>query len=113
MTDIWPDYPEVVLAIVVVDCEDPVRLARFWSKLLGRQIVAEDDHWVNLEWSPRFGAGLSFQRSSAARADRQQLHIDLLCLDVLGTAARVVELGGEHAEGYGDADDKQVMLDPE
>lgn len=82
MTDVYPDYPDVVLAIVVVDCEHPMRLATFWSGLLGRKIVAPDDRWVNLEWSPRFGTGLAFQRSSEPRAGENRLHMDVLCVDV-------------------------------
>lgn len=113
MTDVYPDYPDVVLAIVVVDCEDPMRLATFWSELLERKIVVPDDRWVNLEWSPRFGAGLSFQRSSEPGAGKNRLHVDVFCSDVQATAKRVVALGGRHAEGYGDTDGKNVMLDPE
>jgi predicted enzyme related to lactoylglutathione lyase len=113
MTDVYPDYPDVVLAIVVVDCENPMQLATFWGELLGRKVVAPEEHWVNLEWSPRFGAGLSFQRSSDAGARKNRIHTDVFCADVQATAKRVVELGGKHAEGYGDTDSKKVMVDPE
>jgi hypothetical protein len=104
-----PDYPDVVLAIVVVDCADPMRLARFWSELLGRRIVQPHDRWVNLEWAPRFGAGLSFQRSSEPKRGKNRLHVDIFCADVEATGKRVEELGGRRAEGYGD----HVWLDPE
>jgi predicted enzyme related to lactoylglutathione lyase len=113
MNDVFPDYPDVVLAIVVVDCENPMRLATFWSELLGRKIVMPNETWVSLEWSPRFGAGMSFQRSTDPRPSKSQLHVDVICSDIPETAKRVLALGGAHAEGYGDDDRKSVMLDPE
>jgi predicted enzyme related to lactoylglutathione lyase len=112
MSDVYPDYPDVVLAIVVIDCADPERLAPFWSELLGRQIVGTSEAWVALEWSPRFGAGLCFQRASQPKTGKNRVHVDLLCADVQATAARVEELGGKRAEGY-DNPPVIVMLDPE
>ena len=104
-----PDYPDVVLAMVIVDCSDPMRLATFWSELLGRKIVVPDDRWVNLEWAPRFGAGLSFQKSDQPRPAGQRIHVDVFAGDCEATRKRVIELGGRQADGYGE----HVMLDPE
>jgi predicted enzyme related to lactoylglutathione lyase len=112
MSDVYPDYPDVVLAIVVIDCLDPERLAPFWSELLGRRIVRSTEAWVDIEWSPRFGAGLCFQRVSQAKTRKNRVHVDILCADVQATAARVEELGGKRAEGY-DNPPVIVMLDPE
>src|SRR5206468_2459753 len=112
MSEVYPDYPEVVLGIVIVDCLEPQRLAVFWSGLLGRRIVQSREEWVDLEWAPRFGAGLCFQQVSHPRAGKNRVHVDLLCADIHATAARVEALGGCRAEGYHDPK-VIVMLDPE
>jgi len=112
MSEVYPDYPDVVLGIVIVDCLEPQRLAVFWSELLGRRIVQSREHWVDLEWAPRFGAGLCFQQVKHAKTGKSRVHVDILCADIQATAARVEELGGCRAEGY-DNPAIIVMLDPE
>ena len=111
MADVFPNYPEVVVGVVVVDCADPMAVATFWSELLGRDIVVPDDRWVNLVWSPRFAVGMSFQRVPEVKAGKNRLHLDVFCADVNATAGRVEQLGGRRAEGYGGR--ALVMLDPE
>jgi predicted enzyme related to lactoylglutathione lyase len=108
-----PDYPDVVLGIVIVDCADPDRLADFWGKLLGRSVQKYPGTFVSLEWAPRFGAGLSFQQVSEPKTGKNRLHVDLICADLEATAARVEELGGKRAEGYAGGELGIVMLDPE
>lgn len=112
MSDVYPDYPEVVLAIVVIDCQDPQRLASFWGELLGRKIESTNDVWVNLEWAPRFGAGLSFQRVETPKSGKNRVHPDIICADPEATAVRVEALGGQRAVGYS-GEGAIVMLDPE
>lgn len=99
MSDVYPDYPDVVLVIVIIDCLNPERLAPFWSELLGRKIVRSTEAWVDLEWSPRFGVGLCFQRVSVPKAGKNRVHVDIFCADVPATVARVEALGGKRAEG--------------
>lgn len=112
MSDVYPDYPDVVLGIVIIDCVAPQPVAAFWSELLGRRIVRSREDWVDLEWAPRFGAGLCFQRVSHPKTGKNRVHVDILCADIHATAARVEELGGRRAEGY-DNPEIIVMLDPE
>jgi predicted enzyme related to lactoylglutathione lyase len=112
VSDVFPDYPDVVLGIVIVDCADPEGLATFWGELLGRKVDYRGGPYVGLEWAPRFGAGLIFQRVSEPKTGKNRVHVDIFCTDVPATAARVEELGGKRAEGYADAN-FIVMLDPE
>jgi predicted enzyme related to lactoylglutathione lyase len=112
MSSEYPDYPDVVLGILIVDCADPERLATFWGALLGREINYREEPYVGLEWAPRFGAGLVFQRTSAPRAGKNRLHPDIICSDVPATAKRVEELGGRRHPDYPEAH-FLVMLDPE
>lgn len=112
MSEVFPDYPEVVLGIVVVDCADPERLAAFWGELLGRKITHREPNYVGLEWAPRFGAGLVFQKVDEPKVGKNRVHVDIICADISATAARVEALGGKRAEGN---TDKRflVMLDPD
>jgi predicted enzyme related to lactoylglutathione lyase len=111
MDEVFPDYPDVVVGVVVVDCANSMTVATFWSELLGRDIVTPDDRWVNLVWSPRFAVGMSFQRVPEPKVGKTRLHLDIFCTDVEATAGRVEELGGRRTEGY--AGTALVMLDPE
>jgi predicted enzyme related to lactoylglutathione lyase len=108
----YPDYPDIVLGIVIVDCEDPERLATFWGELLGRTISHRDDPYVGLEWAPRFGAGLVFQKVSEPKQGKNRVHTDIICTDVNAAAVRAEELGARRAEGY-QGKNFTVMLDPE
>jgi predicted enzyme related to lactoylglutathione lyase len=97
---------------VIVDCADPEPLATFWGELLGRKITHRDETYVGLEWAPRFGAGLVFQRVSEPKTGKNRVHVDIICTNVEATVRRVEELGGRRADGYGGGD-FVVMLDPE
>ncbi len=113
MSEGSPDYPDVVLGIVIVDCADPERLAVFWGELLERNISYREDPYVGLEWAPRFGAGLVFQRVDEPKTVKNRVHVDVICKDFEATAARVEELGGKRAPGYEGTHRYIVMLDPE
>ena len=115
MSDVYPDYPDVVAAIIIVDCADPERLASFWGELLGRKVINDQGgQFQGLEWSPRFGCGLCFQRVPEPKVGKNRVHFDIICQDLDATAKRVEELGGKRASGYS-ANDPHVivMLDPE
>jgi hypothetical protein len=106
-----PAYPDVVIGVVVVDCHDPAHLAAFWSALLGRGIASSHDRWVDLEWSPRFGIGMSFQAVPEPKQAKNRLHLDVFCVDVESEISRVETLGGRRADIT--ARNAVVMLDPE
>jgi predicted enzyme related to lactoylglutathione lyase len=113
VSEVYPDYPDVVLAIVIVDCLDPEKLAPFWSELLGRKIVRSTPGWVDLEWAPRFGAGLCFQRVTTPKVGKNRVHVDIICQDLEATVKRVETLGGQRADGYESNERVIVMIDPE
>jgi predicted enzyme related to lactoylglutathione lyase len=113
MSDVMPDYPDVVAGIIIVDCADPQRLATFWGEFLGRQITNPNPDFIGLEWAPRFGAGLCFQRVPEPKAGKNRVHFDIICADMSAAAGRVEDLGGKRADGYPESPDVIVMLDPE
>jgi predicted enzyme related to lactoylglutathione lyase len=113
MSDVMPDYPDIVAAIIIIDCEDPQKLADFWGTLLGRKISNDQPDFKGLEWAPRFGCGLGFQRVPEPKVGKNRVHFDMLCQDMAAQVKRVEELGGKRAEGYPDTPQFIVMLDPE
>jgi catechol 2,3-dioxygenase-like lactoylglutathione lyase family enzyme len=87
------------LGSVVLDCPDPLELARFYSALFGLDVDEHgDDDWRSLTGP---GSTLGFRRSEdyipAAwpGAEAQQLHLDLIVDDLSSGHATVVALGAE------------------
>jgi predicted enzyme related to lactoylglutathione lyase len=113
MSEVMPDYPDVVVAIIIVDCADPQRLVDFWGELLGRKVTNDQPDFKGLEWSPRFGCGLCFQRVPEPKVGKNRVHFDLIVEDIEAIAKRVEELGGRRAEGYTTPPHVLVMQDPE
>lgn len=80
------------LAGVTIDCNDPTRLASFWSELLGRAITEEhsDIGWASvgsrLDEQPR----LTFQAVPEPKTLKVRLHLD----DIDVGRRQVEELGG-------------------
>ena len=97
------------LSWVIVDCDDPERLATFWGQLLERTVTWRRGPYVFLDGE---GAGLGFQRVAEPRQGKNRVHVDLNADDPHAVAARVVELGGSRAPGY-EAGGFLVMADPE
>jgi catechol 2,3-dioxygenase-like lactoylglutathione lyase family enzyme len=101
---------------VVIDCPDPVALARFYAALLGQPVTfAEDDFAVvsNSETT----SGLAFQLAPDFVApawpdpDRpQQLHLDVMVDDVDAAEAAVVALGARRLSDPGAP--SRVYADP-
>lgn len=96
------------LGSVVLDCPDPLELARFYSTLFGLEIDEHgDDDWRSLTGpgstlSSSLGfSTLSFRRSEDyvpatwPGPEAQQLHLDLIVEDLASGHAAVVGLGAE------------------
>jgi catechol 2,3-dioxygenase-like lactoylglutathione lyase family enzyme len=86
------------LGSVVLDCPDPLELARFYSTLFGLEIDEHgDDNWRSLTGPA--GSTLGFRRSEDyvpatwPGAESQQLHLDLIVEDLASGHATVVGLG--------------------
>ena len=58
-----PDAPSLTLTTVNIAAPDPGALARFYSRLLGWDIRAEEPDWVILD-APDGGVSLSFETES-------------------------------------------------
>ena len=102
------------LSTIVLDCPEPLALARFYSELLGLPITNSDDDWVDVgEGQPR----LAFQLASDHQppqwpdpARPQQFHLDVRVEDVEVAEKAVLALGATRLPGEGG--DFRVYADP-
>ena len=90
---------------VILDCPDPMALATFYSRLLGKPITYADEDFVVVATSDR-ASGLAFQRSPDQRpatwpdpAVPQQIHLDVMVEDVPRSYDAVLALGATKLEG--------------
>ena len=96
----------------MLDCPDPLALARFYSRLLGDPITYVSDDWVVVSTSSQ-ASGLAFQRAPDHRppawpdpAHPQQFHLDVMVEDVAVASPLVLQLGATELAGDG------VFADP-
>jgi len=86
-------YPHGEL-VIVIDCSDLGRSARFWSGVLG--YTAEQDNtgsYRGLEREGGAGIHLLLQRVPDVKLQKNRLHLDLRTLDLEAEVRRVVALG--------------------
>jgi predicted enzyme related to lactoylglutathione lyase len=98
---------------VVVDAEDPHRLARWWAEALGYVIVHEAPDEVEIRRAPDELPGLLFTPVPDAKAGKNRLHLDLRPEDQEAEVERLVDMGARPAD-IGQRDVGWVVLaDPE
>ncbi len=103
------------LTEIVVDCEGPDRLARFWREVLGWEETHRDDHSVYLESPDRSGPGLLFLKVPEGKRVKNRLHLDVSPRDVeqREEVERLKGLGAVEIDiGQGEVS-WVVMADPE
>ncbi|SHE50889.1 VOC family protein [Streptoalloteichus hindustanus] len=91
---------------VMLDCRDPLELARFYSALLGWPTIegGADDEWVTLH-DPAGGPSVCFQRSpnyeppTWPNPERQQmLHLDIDVDDLVSGHEHALRVGARPLE---------------
>ncbi len=98
---------------IVVDCANPIALARFWQALIGGEVIEESDDWVGLDGDDE-GFFVGFQRVPERKSGKNRLHLDV-DVDDLDRATDEAEqlgarkIGGMRTDGEGSL---QVMADP-
>ena len=103
---------------LVIDCPDPLSLARFYEELLPMQIVEEEPGWVTLASGPESRPLLAFQKVDGEYAPPQwpgqevpqQMHLDVKVDDLDVGEQQVLALGATKAD-Y-DQETFRVYLDP-
>jgi hypothetical protein len=101
---------------VILDCPDPRSLARFYSELLGGDIVGFDEDWAEIAF-PNGRPLLMFQQVENYKPPQwptqdvpQQSHIDVRVEDFEVAEAAVLALGATKAGS--DHPGFRVYLDP-
>lgn len=103
--------------VVVIDCRDLERSARFWSQALGYEreggttgtyhsLVPADGH----------GVDVLLQRTSDHKRDKNRVHLDLRTRDLNAEVGRVTALGATLLTGDPVAEDGwtwHVLADPD
>ena len=110
---------------LVVDCREPRVLAAFWMAALGYEILAENDHEVEIHpYVPtvegvRAAAGppsLLFIKVPEGKERKNRLHLDISPFDVTRDeeVERLIGLGARRVD-VGQGEDKAwvVLADPE
>jgi hypothetical protein len=97
---------------VVVDCQNPADLGRWWAEALGWEIIDQDDDSVELG-NPDGVPNLFFLKVPEGKSIKNRLHLDFVPGDQTAEVARLEGLGASRADiGQGDAT-WVVMADPE
>ncbi|NMO55920.1 VOC family protein [Actinoplanes sp. TBRC 11911] len=98
---------------IVVDAEDPARLARWWAEALGYVIVHEAPEEVEIRRSADEMPGLLFTPVPEVKTVKNRLHIDLRPDDQEAEVERLVDMGARHVDiGQGDVG-WVILADPE
>ena len=98
---------------IVVDAEDPARLARWWAEALGYVIVTDEPNEVEIRRSADELPGLLFTGAPEGKTVKNRLHIDLRPDDQESEVERLVDMGARLAD-IGQHDVSWVVLaDPE
>jgi predicted enzyme related to lactoylglutathione lyase len=99
---------------VVVDCEDPFRLADFWCQVLGYQIVYQTDDIVAIAQGADTFPGIEFIRTTHHERRKSSLHLDLNPDDQDAEVSRLLALGARHVDvGQPAGAGWVVLADPE
>ncbi|MFE3018345.1 VOC family protein [Streptomyces sp. NPDC059256] len=92
------------LRTIALDCPDPIALAGFYQRLLGGEITADGDDWVDLAGSS--AVPLSFQLAPGhvpppwpSSTGAQQIHLDLTVTDLEATEREVLAWGATLLDG--------------
>lgn len=114
--------PAIAFGLVVLDTDEPKRLADFYAALLSWDIVRADEDWVTIRpstGSEGAGPGLAFQLvvnyqppTWPTGAVPQQLHLDLDVADLAGAQEHAESLGAKRVVSAGRAGSFAVFLDP-
>ncbi|GAB3930595.1 VOC family protein [Kribbella albertanoniae] len=105
---------------VSLNAPDAQELGRFYQRLLGWEVFADEPGWMTLAPSKNAGYNLSFQTEqrferpvwpSADGKQQMQVHLDLEVDDLDTAVAHAVEAGAELSD-HQPQDDVRVMLDP-
>jgi catechol 2,3-dioxygenase-like lactoylglutathione lyase family enzyme len=109
--------PRIGFDMVVLDTDDPPRMAEFYTALLGWRVESTEDDWITLHGDA--GARIAFQLALNHKPPTwpdnevpQQVHFDFEVDDLDEASAYAVSIGARPVEGPVRAESFRVFLDP-
>jgi hypothetical protein len=108
--------PEVQWTTVVLDCADPVILAKFWAELLGGEHTRISDGFHVVRSGTMWLAAARVpdpQPATWPGGDRpKHMHLDIAVADLETAVSRAVRLGASQEDVQPSPDRWRVMRDP-
>ena len=109
--------PKISVDDVVLDTDDPPRLAEFYTALLGWQIEETKDDWITIggDSSTKLAFQLAMNHKPPTWPDNavpQQFHLDLQVDDLNEAAAYAESIGARRAANGDHSPNFIVFLDP-
>ena len=109
--------PKISVDSVVLDTDDPPRLAEFYTALLGWQIEETEDDWITIggDSSTKIAFQLAMNHKPPTWPDNavpQQFHLDLQVDDLNESAAYAESIGARRATNGDHSPNFIVFLDP-
>ena len=99
---------------VVIDANDPGRLARWWAEVLDYRIVYESPDEVGIARDEQTYPGLVFVPVPERKNGKNRLHLDLNPDDREAEVERLVNMGARQVDiGQGEEVTWTVLADPE
>lgn len=94
------------LGEIVVDCENPAKLAEFWAQVTQAQASVRSDSWASVDTSPL----LCFQKVPEPRRGKNRVHLDWEPADIDATMKQVHAAGGVTLNDFRDAQGRCVVM---
>jgi predicted enzyme related to lactoylglutathione lyase len=83
---------------LVLDCEDPEKLANFWAPALGYTNVGSAGNYVMLVPTEGNAPQLLLQRVPEPKSAKNRMHLDFHVADIETEADRLIALGARRVE---------------
>ena len=83
---------------LVLDCEDPEKLATFWAPALGYTSVGSAGNYVMLLPAEGDAPQLLLQKVPEPKAAKNRMHLDFHVVDIEAEADRLIALGARRVE---------------
>jgi len=88
--------------MVTIDCDEPRKLAEFWTAVLDTSIETDfDGDYVVLAASREGGVRLGLQRVPEPRTGKNRVHLDTMVPDRAAEVSRLVDLGARVLDEHG------------
>lgn len=98
--DATAQFSSPTINTVAFDCDDPRRLAEFWTALLGVDVLRGDDDFIWLGAQREGGFKIAFQKVPDPTPGKNKLHLDGYHEDLESLTDKVAELGGSYVERH-------------